>query len=164
MALKLGKHPPQHDSRTLQFGNYTRSTLAPPPAAVTWSKLIPPNGWGMMGNDTHSNCTCAAAGHMIRQWTANTGREVVVPDPEILAFYGHFSGGNPQAGADMMSVLRYWRKAGLAGHFIHSYVALALRNPQQLREVQARGMAQDLSWAAAARRYEALLDEPLPPP
>jgi starch synthase len=36
------------------------------------------------------------------------------------------------------------------------------RDPRALREVQARGMAQDLSWDLAAQRYEALLARSLP--
>jgi starch synthase len=36
------------------------------------------------------------------------------------------------------------------------------RSPSQLRAVQARGMARDLSWAAAAKAYQALLEAPLP--
>jgi hypothetical protein len=133
-TLKLGKHPPSHDTRTLQFGVYKRASLPPPPASVTWERKIPDDGWGMMGNDVYCDCTCAAAGHMIRQWTADSGHGVIIPDKEILAFYGHFSGGNPQRGADMLSVLRYWRKAGLASHSIDAFVGLALKNVLELKE------------------------------
>jgi starch synthase len=37
------------------------------------------------------------------------------------------------------------------------------RQPDQLRAIQGRGMIQDFSWAAAARRYTELLQAPLPP-
>jgi len=128
---KLGKLPVRHDPRTLQFGAYLKQGLAPPPPSKSWTAKIPKTGWGMMDNDTQGDCTCAAAGHMIMEWTANTGKKFVVPDSIILSFYNHFAHGNPDAGANMLDVLKYWRKTGLDLHKIMAFAALELKNHVQ---------------------------------
>lgn len=134
MQYKLGKQPVKHDPRTLQFGAYLKEGLAAPPQQKSWAGKIPNDGWGMMDNDTQGDCTCAAAGHMIKEWTANTGTEVTVPDPEILAFYNHFAHGNADAGANMLDVLNYWRKQGLDKHKIMAFAALELKVDTQVMD------------------------------
>ncbi len=129
--FKLGKLPVKHDPRTLQFGAYLKQGLAAPPASKSWVGKIPNSGWGMMDNDTQGDCTCAAAGHMIMEWTANTGKKFVVPDATILAFYNYFAHGNPDAGANMLDVLNHWRKVGLDKHKITAFAALELKNDVQ---------------------------------
>ena len=125
-GVKLGKHAPKFDPRTLRFGTYVTRALAPPPPSVDYSGAV--TNWGMMGNDAYGDCTCAAAGHMIEEWTANNGQEVVVPDPQIIKFYNHFAHGNADAGANMLSVLKYWRKAPLGGHKITAFTQLEPKN------------------------------------
>lgn len=127
--LRLGKHPPVFDARTLLFGAYVTPQLPPPPPAVDYSKAV--KSWPMMGNDTYGDCTCAAAGHMIQEWTANTATARIIPDPQIISFYNHFAKGNADAGANMLDVLKYWRKAGLAGDKITAFVQLEPRNQLQ---------------------------------
>jgi len=129
--VKLGKHPPVFDKRTLKLSFYLKAKLAPPPPTVNWAKPI--SSWGMMKNDIYGNCTCAAAGHMIMEWTANNGNEVVIPDKTILEFYNHFTHGEPDTGASMLAVLKFWRKKGLASHKIQAFAAL---EPHNNREVQ----------------------------
>jgi len=135
ILFKLGKNPPKVDNRTLQFKTYLKASLPAPPATETqWVTKIPPTQWGMMKNDTYGDCTCAAAGHMIMEWTVNTEpKAVVVPDPAILKFYDHFSGGNPDAGANMLDVLNYWRSKGLDGHKIQAYAQLTLKSESQVK-------------------------------
>lgn len=130
--FKLGKKPPVFDKRTLRLGSYLTTKLAPPPPMVNWAK--PVSNWGMMGNDAYGDCTCAAAGHMIMEWTADNEDEVVVPDKNIIAFYNHFAHGNPDAGANMLDVLKFWRQQGLDTHKIQAFVSL---------EPQNNGEAQD---------------------
>ena len=112
MAYLLGKHPPVVDSRTLRFGDYLTSALAPPPASINYGDKV--TTWPMYYNDQYGDCTCAAAGHMIQNWTANAATEVTPPPTSILSFYEHFVGTPPpaDAGCDMLSVLKYWRSAG----------------------------------------------------
>ena len=95
---KLGKQRPLIDSRTLQFGAYLTESLPAPPVSIDYTKAV--SQWPMMGNDNYGDCTCAAAGHMIMDWTANTGNELVVPDSVVLSFYNHFAHGNADAGAN----------------------------------------------------------------
>jgi hypothetical protein len=130
--MKLGKHPPKFDKRTLQFGKYITKALPPAPVSVDYSQAV--SSWPMMLNDTYGDCTCAAAGHMIEEWTANNGNEVIVPDPEILTAYKHFAGNNPDAGANMLDVLNYWRKTGIGGHKIAAFAALEPQNDMQARD------------------------------
>jgi hypothetical protein len=106
--------------------------LAPPPDKVDYS--APVKTWPMMGNDKYGDCTCAAAGHMIEEWTANIGTEKTLPDSAVLAAYNHFSKGNPDAGANMLDVLKYWRKTGIAGDRIDSFVQLEPHNVMQVKD------------------------------
>jgi len=131
--VKLGKHAVRFDPRTLQFGAYLTKELPPPPAAVDYSVHV--TSWPMMGNDTYGDCTCAAAGHMIEEWTANAqGTPKTLPDNAILAAYNHFSHGDADAGANMLDVLNYWRKTGIGGDKIHAFAQLQPRSDIQVRD------------------------------
>ena len=132
MSYKLGKHSPKIDSRTLRFGAYLTKDLPAPPAAVDYGKAV--KRWPMMGNDQYGDCTCAAAGHMIEEWTANTGQEITLSDTAILEAYHHFSHGNPDAGANMLEVLKYWRKVGIGKDKIVAFAQLEPRNHLQLQD------------------------------
>jgi|HubBroStandDraft_1064217.scaffolds.fasta_scaffold71282_2 hypothetical protein len=131
MPYKLGKHPPVVDSRTLRFANYLAATLPAPPASVNYGAKVPE--WPMYYNNEYGDCTCAAAGHMIQNWTANAGAEVTPPQASVLTFYEHFVGTPPpsDAGCDMLSVLKYWRSAGLDAQPIEGFAALDLKNQTQ---------------------------------
>jgi hypothetical protein len=125
-AYKLGKHTPKLDSRTLKFGKYLTAKLPAPPQSVDYSKAVP--SWPMMGNDNYGDCTCAAAGHMIEEWTANTGTEKTLSDQQILTAYNHFAKGNADAGANMLDVLNYWRKTGIGADKITAFAQLEPKN------------------------------------
>jgi hypothetical protein len=131
-TFKLGKHLPNFDMRTLAFGKYLTAQLPPAPAAVDYSKPVP--SWPMMGNDNYGDCTCAAAGHMIEEWTANTSTEKTLSDAQILAAYNHFAKGNADAGANMLDVLKYWRKTGIGGDKITAFAQLEPKNDGQVRD------------------------------
>jgi hypothetical protein len=133
LRYKLGKHRPKVDDRTLKFGAYLKPTLPSPPSSADWSKAVK-TGWGMMKNDTYGDCTCAAAGHMIMDWTANNDSEFVVPDNLIVEFYNHFAHGNADAGANMLDVLKYWRSHGLDKHKIDAFAGLEPRNHLQVQD------------------------------
>jgi len=98
-GMKLGKQSPRHDPRTLQFAKYLHAFELPtPPASVDWSPAVTVP-WGMMHNDTVGDCTCAAAGHLIMEWTANVGAETTPSDEAILAAYSAITGYDPSTGA-----------------------------------------------------------------
>src|SRR5215471_8750921 len=132
LKLKLGKQPARHDPRTLLLASYITPALPPAPAAVDLTKKV--KSWGMMENDQIGDCTCAAAGHLMMEWTANAGKKMFTPtDKQVVAAYSAITGYNPATGANdngavEIDVLNYWRQSGIAGHKIGAYVALEPSN------------------------------------
>jgi hypothetical protein len=130
--LKLGKQVARHDPRTLLLAAYLTPALPAPPATFDVTGKV--TNWGMMENDQIGDCTCAAAGHLIMEWTANAGKKMVTPtDKQIVAAYSAITGYNPTTGANdngavEVDVLNYWRQTGIAGHKIGAYVALEPTN------------------------------------
>jgi hypothetical protein len=112
----------------MRFAAYVKPALPSPPATVTYGAKVP--SWPMYLNDQYGDCTCAAAGHMIQNWTANAAAEVTVPDASVLSFYEHFVGTPPppDQGCNMLSVLRYWRKAGVDAHKVLAFTSIDLKN------------------------------------
>lgn len=135
---KLGKLSPRHDPRTLLIADYIQSTaLPPPPGSESWASKV--STWGMMLNDKLGDCTCAAAGHLIRAWTASSGHEVATTDSQIEAAYQAVSGFDPKTrkndnGAAGIAVLNYWRSNGIGGHKIGAFAALEPRNSMHVQD------------------------------
>src|SRR6266481_1900689 len=131
--LKLGKGTARHDPRTLLLAAYVTPALPTPPASFDLTAKVGPS-WGMMDNDQIGDCTCAAAGHLIMEWTANAGKKMATPsDKQIVAAYSTITGYNPTTGANdngaqELDVLNYWRQQGIAGHKIQAYIALEPAN------------------------------------
>lgn len=128
--MKLGKQVARHDPRTLLMASYLKLPPIPPSRDYT---LKASSNWGMMLNDTLGDCTCAAAGHLTQVWTANASVEVTTPDDKIRDAYEAVSGYNPMdpntdRGANEMDVLNYWRKTGIGGRKIQSYMGLEPKN------------------------------------
>jgi hypothetical protein len=130
--LKLGKVVARHDPRTLLLASYITPTLPTPPASFDLTSKV--HAWGMMDNDQIGDCTCAAAGHLIMEWTANAGKKMVTPtDKQIVAAYSAVTGYNPVTGANdnganEIDILNYWRQTGIAGHKIGAFMALEPSN------------------------------------
>jgi hypothetical protein len=130
--LKLGKGGARHDPRTLLLASYVTPALPAPPVSFDVSLKV--KAWGVRDNDQIGDCTCAAAGHLIMEWTANSGNKMVAPtDKQIVAAYSAITGYNPVTGANdngaqEIDVLNYWRQTGIAGHKIGAYVALEPAN------------------------------------
>nr|MCS3813381.1 hypothetical protein [Mucilaginibacter sp. X4EP1] len=136
--MKLGKLNPVHDSDTPQLANYLNlHTLPAAPAQYSYTGDI--TTWGMMNNDKIGNCTCAAAGHLIMEWTASNGKMVTPTDADIISAYAAITGYNPATGANdggagVKEALNYWRKTGIAGHRIMGYAALEPQNHQYVMQ------------------------------
>lgn len=85
--------------------------------ACDWYSCL--SSWPMLANDTVGDCTCAAIGHLIQQWTAYTdAAPVVMDDQQVLAVYSAVSGYVPgdeatDRGALCADVLRYWMIEGV---------------------------------------------------
>jgi hypothetical protein len=89
----------------------------------------------MYDNDKYGDCTCAATGHMVQNWTASSGKEATPADASILKMYEYFVGTpSPTAGCRLLDVLRYWRTTGLGKHKIQAFAQLELHNEVQLRD------------------------------
>lgn len=142
-GLKLGRFKSKPDSRTLKMARYRTGIAVKVPNFVDY--FSPVKQWGMMDNDTLGDCTCAAAGHMVEQWTtlADGYVETIIPDSSALTMYKQACGyvpGDPSTdqGGDMRTVLNYFRQTGLkdvAGntHKIFAYISV---NPLNLQEVK----------------------------
>jgi hypothetical protein len=136
--LKLGKSVARHDPRTLLLASYVTPALPAPPASFDLTSKV--KSWGMMDNDQIGDCTCAAAGHLLMEWTANAGTKMFTPsDKQIVAAYSAITGYNPTTGANdnganEIDVLNYWRQTGIAGHKIGAYVALEPTNHNHIMD------------------------------
>ncbi len=137
---KLGKLAPKPNSKTLKFSKYLKADALPaPPTKVFWEYKIPAPTWGMFGNDTVGDCTCAAMAHMLMNWTAHTGSIVIPTDADVLKAYSAISGYDPVSGANdngaaMTDVLAYWQSTGLAGHKIDGWVQIDHTNYKQVQQ------------------------------
>ena len=115
------------DPRTLQMSQF--GALPEPPA--TFSAAEVPT-WPTLGNDLAPCCTCAAAAHMIHNWTAAWQNPVLVSEQQVLATFVEVCGGAAD-GAEMLQVLRFWRRSGIADRKLHAYVALDPHDAANLR-------------------------------
>ena len=137
-ARKLGKKPARFDARTLKLAKYFTAALPPAPEAAGYVDKV--NRWGMMLNDQIGDCTVAAAGHMIEQWTAYSRTFEFVPsDAAILRAYQAVSGyvpGNPSTdnGAYLLDVLNYWRKTGVAKHKVKAFAQVNPRDHEEIKQ------------------------------
>lgn len=137
--LKLGKGVARHDPRALLLASYLTPALPTPPASFDLTTKVG-SSWGMMDNDQLGDCTCAAAGHLIMEWTANAQAQMVTPtDQQIVEAYSAITGYNPTTGSNdngavEVDVLNYWRQSGIAGHLIGAYMALEPSNHSHIMD------------------------------
>lgn len=136
MIYKLGKHAARYDKRNLMLSTYLTS-LPAIPVSIDWTHGVA--DWEMFNNDTVGDCTCAGAAHLIMQWTANSGLEVVPAATDVLAAYSAITGYNPadpstDTGANELDVLNFWKNTGICNHKIGCYVSV---NPSNVPHVKA---------------------------
>jgi hypothetical protein len=126
---KPGRLPAKKDPRVLTFSKYIDiAKLKNVPKKLNWATKVK-RSWGMMSNWTLSDCTCAAAGHMIECWTANSKKEYVIQDKAVLKAFIALSGYDPATGKNdnpiyMSDALKYWRKNGIGKHKIKAYATI----------------------------------------
>lgn len=119
--FSLGKLPAAVDEKTFRLATYLNvQALPPPPDHLYLHKRTPAMVWPMHGNDRYGDCTCAAAAHMVELWTAMQGREIMLTDNEVLVAYWAIT-GNRDIGANMLTVLNYWRHTGLGQHTLYAF-------------------------------------------
>ena len=125
--MKLGKLAPKFHPKTLLLSRFLLADAPPPPAKVFREYKVPGDAWGMYGNDTIGDCTCAAIAHLLMLVTAHTGK-MFVPDPEaVIQMYSAITGYDPSqtdssgnnptdTGAAITDVLNYMQTTGLQDH------------------------------------------------
>lgn len=120
--MKLGKHAPKKNLKTLLFSKYLRAEAPPPPPNKVFREYKI-SDWKLFGNDSAGDCTCAAAAHMLMLTSSHTGRMIVPELEDVIGMYTAISGYDPATGANddgaaITDVLDYWQTTGLAGHKI----------------------------------------------
>ncbi len=127
--MKLGKRPQRKDRRTLDLRKYLNLTILPPtPISFSWDDPAITD-WGMYGNDTIGDCTCASCAHQIMSWTDDNKKLVTPKEADIITAYSAVSGYDPTTGANdngavIIDVLNYWRNAGIGGDKILGYAGI----------------------------------------
>jgi len=135
--MKLGRKAVKTDSRTLMLANYFTTALPPAPPAQDWTKGI--QSWGMMLNDTLSDCTIAAVGHAVQVFSANSSTEITVPDSEVLHYYEKWDGYKPSdpstdQGGIELDVLNDWQKSEFNKHKLIAFADPAFANLEEIRQ------------------------------
>jgi hypothetical protein len=126
--VAFGKLPKKSDGRTLSLpdllhGERTSRTDVHNEAFVK-------QPWGELGNRDRQDCAIAAAGHAEMLWAAKA--YMPWPGPslrQILDAYSKITGYVPDdpttdKGADLLSVLKYWQKTGIAGQKIGAFAEI----------------------------------------
>lgn len=137
-SVKLGKRHPRFDPRIPMLARFTAKLPPPPPTATDYASKVP--SWPMMANDKLGDCTCAAVGHCIEQWTTYNGNPVVMPDPDVISLYEQVGGYNPanpntDQGAVEVDVLNYWLNNPVAGlKPLQAYASLELQNHNEVMD------------------------------
>jgi hypothetical protein len=129
VSYALGRLPsdPAKLERRLWLTKYLTPQLPPVPADADYTQIG--ESWGMMGNDTVGDCTCAAAGHAEQIGDAYGEKSpATITVPQVLAAYSAITGYVPgkadtDRGANMLDVLKYWQETGIAGQKCGPYVA-----------------------------------------
>ena len=135
LNLKLGKLDPREGTLSLHLSNYLTSSISYP---INLERNTELSNWTMMGNDTIGDCTCAAGGHAIMSWTADSKDLVTPPLVSIVNAYVAVSGYNPSTGqndngAACTTVLDYWKDTGIDGHKIVGYTYVNIHNGVELK-------------------------------
>lgn len=142
LAGKLGRLPNAGRPRvSLRPGHVPPAYT--PPATLDRYSAVPPESWGMDGNDRVGDCTCADIDHEIKAVEVAAGNsEVTSTADEVLAAYSAITGYDPDdpnsdQGAEMQSVREYWQHTGftLAGkpHTILMFADLPVSSPDTVR-------------------------------
>ena len=141
--MKLGRLPKKFNPKTLKLSKYLESPLVtapPPPPEKVWREYkVPSDQWGMFGNDTIGDCTCACIAHMLMLVTAHTGTMIVPSESDVITAYSAVSGYDPSTGANdngaaITDVLNYWQTNGISGHKILGWAEIDYTNIDQIKQ------------------------------
>lgn len=132
-TVKLSNVQPQHSRLVPPLAAHTAGLPAAPATLDRFTKI---KVWPEFRNDHLGDCTCAAVGHVIQQWSTYAGTPIVASDADITDFYKAVSGydGTPETdrGAAQLNVLLYWLAYGALGQTLDAFTTLELRNRQEM--------------------------------
>lgn len=141
LAFVGGRLPAQHARRHLKFSAYLAPDLPAPPPSADWLSPVPADAWGVLGNDTVGDCTCAGVAHkrIGDVYLNQKGRVLAVTTQETLALYSAITGYNPadpstDQGAVCQDVLDYWRRNGFLGEKIIAFAKIDISNETELKQ------------------------------
>lgn len=99
------------------------------PDVVDWSQKV--SGYGLYNNDRFGCCGPAGCANLVRQWTANDGTQVDLPQTAVDRAYmdvgewnGRDSGQGTDGGVDPIRLMDYWRKVGIGGRKIAAWLTI----------------------------------------
>lgn len=113
---RLGRRPNEGRPR-IRLSSHLMASYSPP-AAVDRYSAVPATSWGMDGNDSVGDCTCADVDHELKSAQVAAGNtETVSTATEVLAAYSAITGYDPadpnsDQGAEMQTVREFWQKTG----------------------------------------------------
>lgn len=142
ITFRGGRLPHDPARPTIKLGDVLDSKLAPPPESADCVSDVPPYAWGMLGNDTVGDCTCAGVAHKrIGDVWSNQGTILEITTAEVLAFYENF-GYRPDdpstdQGAYCQKVLETWRQKGFLGRKLVAFARINLKSPTELKQAVA---------------------------
>jgi len=132
-AVRLSKAPPRHSPLVPSLATHAADL---PPAPDAFDLFSEVRAWPKFRNDHLGDCTCAAAGHAIQQWSTYAGSPIVASDRQITRFYREVSGYDgtrrTDVGAAQLDVLLYWLAHGALGQTLDAFTTLQLGNRQEL--------------------------------
>lgn len=137
--MKLGKLPARHDARTLKYANYQTGSADAPWHGAHWGHGLT---YDMDGNDQYGDCVEAAHAHQVQVWTDRAGNAFIPREQDVLDAYAAITGFNPDdpstdQGTDMLSAVKYWKSAGMAGHKIDAYASVSPAIVRHVKEAVA---------------------------
>lgn len=145
MEKKLGRKPRSFDPRIPHYSALRFMKDAQLPALPLEINNAPGvTDFGMMGNDTLGDCTCAAIYHARQIWTQDAqGKEDTQPDSVVIKLYEDACGYNPadpstDQGGNEQDVLSYLLNTGypVEGREPDKIVAYVEVNPLQLNDIR----------------------------
>lgn len=140
ITFRGGRLPERPEQPRLMLGPLLHPRLPDPPASADWLSPVPAAAWGMLGNDSVGDCTCAGVAHMrIGDCYVNQGVTLPVSTAETLSFYSKVTGYTPDdpssdQGAVCQDVLDYWRKHGFLGEKIVAFARVKVRDLREVRQ------------------------------
>lgn len=139
IEFRAGVKPADPDRPALLLAAILAAHAAPPPAEFDGLSAVPADAWGMLGNDSLGDCTCAGVGHLrIANVHASKGTVLAVSEAVTVAFYENFGyrPGDPDSdqGAVCQQVLETWHKLGFLGEKIQAFAKVDIRNRTEVMQ------------------------------